>query len=303
MIQHHIHSAIDKQKWDLCIAQSFNTKVYAYSWYLDIVSPNWEALILNDYEAVFPLTCKKFGFHYLYQPFFAQQLGCFSKEIQTANMHHEWVKLLPEKFKYIDIYLNDATDHSQFKSSVFRKRKNYILDLHQSFEHISKIFSDHTKRNIKKARRYNHTIKPCEASEVIAAYRKSKGEETKELQAKHYTMLEQLMGVLRQKNMLHTVGVYDDKNTKLCSAAFILTNDRIYYMMGSNTPEGKENRSMYFLFNHIIEHFCTKQLILDFEGSERNGIARFFKGFGAEKQFYIHLRINRLPWYIRWLKK
>jgi hypothetical protein len=74
-------------------------------------------------------------------------------------------------------------------------------------------------------------------------------------------------------------------------------------MMGSSHIDGKEKRSMYLLFNHVIEQFCNKNLVLDFEGSERAGIARFFKGFGADKQFYFHLRINRLPWYIRWLKK
>jgi hypothetical protein len=303
LIQHYSHTDIDKHKWDNCIAQSVNNRVYAYSWYLDIVSPNWEALVVNDYEAVFPLTCKKMGFHYLYQPFFTQQLGFFSKATLPADKHFDIIKSLPSKYRYIDIYLNDATDHSQFKTHILRKRKNYVLNLNLPFEKITKAFSDHTKRNLKKATRINQHIQPCDASAVIAAYKKHKGEETKELEPKHYMMLEKLMAELRQRNMLHTLGVYDEKQQLMSSAAFILSNDRIYYMMGSSHIDGKEKRSMYLLFNHVIEQFCNKNLVLDFEGSERAGIARFFKGFGADKQFYFHLRINRLPWYIRWLKK
>ena len=46
---------IDKKHWDDCISKSFNGNVYAWSWYLDIVHPKWEALVENDYERVMAL--------------------------------------------------------------------------------------------------------------------------------------------------------------------------------------------------------------------------------------------------------
>jgi len=45
MIIYHKHHEIDRDRWDECIRKSFNGIIYAYSWYLDIVSPQWEALI------------------------------------------------------------------------------------------------------------------------------------------------------------------------------------------------------------------------------------------------------------------
>ena len=79
MIQHLKHDQIDKWKWDETIKHSFNGTIYAYSWYLDIVCPGWEALIKNDHEYVMPLTAgKKYGVDYIYPPFFSQQLGIFS---------------------------------------------------------------------------------------------------------------------------------------------------------------------------------------------------------------------------------
>ncbi len=72
------HENIDKKKWDNCIAHANNSLIYAYSYYLDAMSENWNALVMNDYEAVMPLTwAKKFGFRYLRQPVFTQQLGIF----------------------------------------------------------------------------------------------------------------------------------------------------------------------------------------------------------------------------------
>ena len=75
------YQEIDKAKWDDCINQSINKLIYAESVYLDAMAENWDAIIMNDYEAVMPLTWKKkFGIKYLYQPAFIQQGGIFSRK-------------------------------------------------------------------------------------------------------------------------------------------------------------------------------------------------------------------------------
>ncbi|VAW26447.1 hypothetical protein MNBD_BACTEROID04-1052, partial [hydrothermal vent metagenome] len=55
MIYYYKRNQIDIVKYDTCITKSINTRVYANSWYLDIVADNWDVLVLNDYEAVMPL--------------------------------------------------------------------------------------------------------------------------------------------------------------------------------------------------------------------------------------------------------
>ena len=49
------NSEIDRKKWDRCIATSLQQLPYAYSWYLDAAAENWDAIVINNYEAVFPL--------------------------------------------------------------------------------------------------------------------------------------------------------------------------------------------------------------------------------------------------------
>ena len=55
---------IDVNKWDACIKDS-STLMYAFSWYLDELCPNWDALIVEKegrYVACFPVPWKrKFG--------------------------------------------------------------------------------------------------------------------------------------------------------------------------------------------------------------------------------------------------
>ena len=75
------HREIDKVKWDQRLETALTSRIYAYSWYLDVVSPNWCALIEDDYESIFPIPIqKRIGIFYISQPLFTQQLGLFSSK-------------------------------------------------------------------------------------------------------------------------------------------------------------------------------------------------------------------------------
>ena len=88
---------IDKSKWDRCIDTAENGLIYAYSFYLDAMSENWDALIVNDYEMVMPLTWKKkYTIYYLYQPVFTASLGIFGNNI-SAEMVKSFLEKIPVK--------------------------------------------------------------------------------------------------------------------------------------------------------------------------------------------------------------
>ena len=79
---------INKSLWDQCIKKAVNGRVYAYSWYLDIMADNWDALIIGDetYETVFPLTYRsKYGISYLYQPFLPNNWEFFQQNRLHLN--------------------------------------------------------------------------------------------------------------------------------------------------------------------------------------------------------------------------
>ncbi len=44
-VQYLKHHEIDKQRWDACIQEARNAQIYALSWYLDVVTPGWEAIV------------------------------------------------------------------------------------------------------------------------------------------------------------------------------------------------------------------------------------------------------------------
>src|SRR6476469_4432094 len=143
---------IDKIKWDACISGARNGLVYGYSFYLDHMSKNWDALIMNDYEAVMPLTWnKKYQIEYLYQPFFTASLGIFANRL-SAKLVKIFLENIPTKYKYWDIYLNHGNLFPVL-GFEFYTRSNYILSLDKGFESIRRSYSQNHVRNIKKAER------------------------------------------------------------------------------------------------------------------------------------------------------
>ena len=134
-IQYLTYEQIDKAKWDVCIDKAVNGLIYGYSFYLDNMADNWDALVLDDYEAVMPLTWKKkYSILYLYQPFLTAQLGVFGTTMSTELLER-FIQRIPVKFKYIDIYLNQQNVFSIPKFDLY-KRSNYILNMDKPYNYL-----------------------------------------------------------------------------------------------------------------------------------------------------------------------
>lgn len=303
MIHYLKHKEIDKKKWDECIDRSVNNLIYAYSWYLDIVSPNWNALAENDYESVMPLTArKKYGVDYLYPPYFAQQLGIFSKEKISQDKVNEFLNAIPSHYKFIEIYLNTQ---NTFEISGFQVKKNVNieLDLNSSYETLHKKFSDDIKRNIKKAEKHRVSMrKNISPSDIIKIFRKNTGKKINNLTDKNYKVLLNLIDSSIKKGYAETWGGFTKEN-KLCAGiVWLVKNNRAIFLFSATNANAKKSGAMPFLINNFIRENANKKMILDFEGSNLPGLARFYNGFGSKETVYLQIRKNKLPKFIRWIK-
>jgi len=302
LINYITHQQIDKVKWNECIEHSLNPLIYGFSWYLDEAAPNWDALVLDDYEAVFPLThARKYFINYLYQPLFTQQLGLFYKYLLGAEELENFINSIPKKFRFVDIALNES-NHFETERIDLIKRKNYVLDLEKNYSKLSKNFGDHTLRNIKKSKKNSLKIIPQNYTDTIQLYIGQKSEQTLKVTSEDYSRFSKIVAAIQKNAQMNCLGITNEKNEIIASAIFSISNNRITYQMGISTKEGREKRAMYFLFDQIVEQYSEQKYLLDFEGSDITGIAQFFKGFGATKTIYFKLRINNLPWYVKWLK-
>src|ERR1035437_1377627 len=278
MINYIEHKNINKQKWDACINESANASIFIYSWYLDIVSENWSALVLNDYEAVFPLASKsKYKINYIVQPFFTRYFGLFSKTEITKKLITSFLKAIPEKFKYVEFCLHETLD---FVAPEYAKteRKFQLLDLNSSYEILYKGYSDNAKRSVKKAIKAELIVKNNVAPEVIVnLFKSTKGGELGVFKPNDYKILLALMNVCVKQNIAKSVAVYDKENN-LCAAGFFMKSDnRFVFLKSGVTDYGKANGAMHFLFDSFIKQYSGEENILDFGGSSVDTVARFYR--------------------------
>ena len=293
---------IDKTKWDACISQASNGLIYPYSFYLDAMSKHWDALVLNDYEAVMPLTWnKKYGFYYLYLPAFTASLGVFGKNL-NKELIDDFIRSIPSKFKLIEISLNAGNIIGDLKPFSLL-RSNYILHLNKPYEEIYKAYRDSHKRNISKALQLGCSISREIPVDEIIQLNKEQLQHIDGTKPEDYPNFKKLHEFLKNKGQAKTYAVVDPKNKVLASAVFFFSHNRAYYIMVGNHPEGKTLGASHALIDAFIKDHADQDLILDFEGSDIRNLAFFYSSFGATEEIYPALKINKLPWYIRLLKK
>jgi hypothetical protein len=301
-IQYLSYYQIDKQKWDACITKAGNGLIYGYSLYLDTMAHYWDALILNDYEVIMPLTWnKKYGIHYLYQPFFTACLGLFGDPI-TADLMTDFLRAIPAKFKYWDIYLNQA-NRFHLKQFELYDRVNYVLPLNNSYENIFKAYRINLKRNIKKATQLNCVIrKNIDIEEVIAlALEQSQG--VSPATTEDYNRFKKLYGQLYAQQKATTYGIYLPSGQLVASCALFFSHRRAYYILVGNHPNGKTIGASHSLIDAFIKDYAGKDLLLDFEGSDISSLAFFYSSFGATAEMYVGLKQNNLPKIMQLFKK
>lgn len=287
MIRYLKHTQIDKMRWDEGIDNSRNRLVYAHSWYLDIVSPGWEAIVDDGYRTLMPLPVKsKFGLKYLVQPVFTQQLGMFSANDLSETIILEYINRIPKQYFRQVFNLNCGNVLSP--STKLTNRINYELDLNHDYSELYQHFNENTRRNVKRARTSGCLPeKSVDVDLFLAHYRKNAREDLNNF------MLEKLKAIIstcisRGKGEIDLV--LNKQGNIIAGTFFILDEDRIIYAASFSTPEGMEHSSTFCIMDDMIRRNANTPHILDFEGSMIPGVARFFAGFGAEAKVYQQYR-------------
>ena len=294
---------IDYQKWDSCMAGSPFGIVYANSWFLDRICPNWDAMIWGDYLYIMPLVnSSKFGISYIYQPFFTQQLGVFSVFPIEPEVVNQFLIHIPDTFRLTDMKLNwgnvPTTDQFRIKSNT-----NYHIDLQPEAGIIQAKYNTNTQRNIRKAIQNKVSISLVyDIVSFIEFTRSNLKDKSPEVQDKHYLALQNVISHSLNHQFGEIYGAYDGGNNLIAAAFFVNSNNRSIYLAASSNDTGTMQSAMFLLIDTYIRNNAGENMELDFEGSNIAGIARFYAGFGAKPQTYYSVHQNRLPKLLRIFK-
>jgi hypothetical protein len=296
---YHIHylrrKDIDTEKWDACIHL-----IYGKSYYLDhMTAGQWDALVKGDYEVVMPLTWKKkWGVRYLYQPPFTQQLGLFATDMIPPPLIDAFLKESGRHYKFAEIFLNYQNAHPGLQPFT-----NFILDLHTSHGELTAGYGPSLPNDLKKAGRSSlQYTGDIDLLQTLSLYQQYCSPRLPHVKEEAYTRFQALCITLQQKGQLLLRGVRDSRQQLLATALLPRDKNRLYLVQSTVSVAGREKKANHFLLDRLIHEFAGQDLVLDFEGSEEPGIARFYRNFGSQDQPYYYYDHNKLSWPFRLFK-
>lgn len=289
MIKFLKHNEIDFQKWDECLAKCVNNNIYAQSWYLNIVCKKWNALVLDDYQAIMPLCERvKWGIFTIRQAVFSQQLGLFSK---NANQDvDEFISSIPKKYLYINFNLNSYNTSSKFS---FKENLNHEIFIDSNKNKITELYSKSVKKNISKALSHSLSISlVADNADQFCNQKKMLGKNymNERLNDTQYKLINYCLAY--KKGRIFSVQY---KGLNCCSVFVSFFNNRLTLHSSYCNDIGKKYGAFFFLLNHILTSEEFNSFTFDFEGSNMDGIAKRNLGFGAKSTHYQSVKLSRIP--------
>lgn len=289
-IQYLKRPAVDSNKWNACIAVASNGLVYAYTHYLDSMADDWDALVLNDYEAVMPVPWRrKWSIYYLYQPFLTAQLGVFGNDLNQETFAG-FLNAVPKKFRLWEFSLNHKNLFAVPGFNLY-KRSNYVLPLQKSYEELYRGYRENIKRNIKKSVACGCTITNDVSVDAIIDLARLQASDVGE---KDFQNFKTLFGLLTEEGDAKTYGVLSNRDELLASCVFFFSHNRAYYILVGNHSAGRALGASHALIDAFIKDHAGQNLLLDFEGSDIPNLAFFYSSFGAAEEKYAAVKFKRL---------
>ncbi len=278
---------IDRTKWDACVEKSTTPLVYGLSWYLDIVAENWDGLVEGDYEAVFPLIWRqKFMIKYIYNPDFVSRLALFSINDLSETEIQCFFKRIKKKFLFADFFIETIPKFRVPKGFNVSERTNYVLHLNKSYAELFSEFDKAHKKNINKSLSNSIELRLSDEINNVVLMKKEVWQRNGIVSSEN-----KLFDILSECHIHNRSVVYSAySDNMLCAAAYFKKIGKQFTLVSGSTELARKNGAMYLILDRFIQQNSNPEMVLDFAGSNIKSIADWNKGFGAEKQSYLHLK-------------
>lgn len=295
------NSEINFVRWDHCINNALNGNIFAYSWYLNIICENWDALVLGDYDYVMPiLQHEKFKRNMIFSSRLGNRLGIFSNKIITNEIVTAFINQIPVKFQLINLLLNKFNKLNQKTSTL----KTYEMDLIRSYLKSAEKYSNHFHKciHIAVSKRIS-VIQAITPNELIHFAFKKNSIANPRLNASDIQKLRMIIAYGIRYNLVEMYGAYTAENNLCAAALFMKSKRKIHLMFNAINKEGLESFALHYLIDKFIESHSEKTLTLNIENVIVRNDIDFFSGVGAHEYQYKRYYVNRLPWYYKFLIK
>ena len=290
------NNQIDKEKWNKSLSKCINPYTYAYSWYLDTVCQNWDAIIADDYSILIPLPNYGKLFFTIYQPPLTPKLGIFYSSNLSKTYQDIFINDLPSNYKNFKLTFN--------KYNTLRNNKNitkkyfYSLDLYNSYNKHLERYSTHLQSiiNDTKNKEY-YIINGLATNEIIAFLNKAKYFDNNN----DYDTLRRVLSLTSLRKLSSIYAVFSNQNELVGIGIFVLSSFTADLLVIKAKEDNEKIIS--FLIDKFIKTNSGKGITLNFECNNEENLTKNYSEFGASKQYLEQLTFTKLPRFFQFFNK
>ncbi len=293
--------AIDKKRWDNHIIAYGLGMPYARFEYLDIATgKQWEALVSNDYQYVYPLPFEyKLGLKFYAQPMLCQQLGLIGPE-PNEQLHSTFLNQIPSNYGSYNLKCNEKNTLGS-TTFLIEHRTNFVLDLNLDYSALSQKFSKSLRKRIRQSTAY-YQLQIVQDIDMVVTFYQNEMEKRLRLGSEKYELIANILQWLQSKKLGICYAAFN-KNNQIEAMLFVgESSKRIINLFGASNNEGRNNFAMHFILNEVIKKFSDRDMIFDFEGSDIPGVSSFYQSFGSTNRSYPQLIKEQLPFWFKMLR-
>ncbi|MDH6306225.1 hypothetical protein M2459_002939 [Parabacteroides sp. PF5-5] len=288
--------------------------VFSRDWWLDAVcgEGKWDVLLVEEKDRILaamplyiphPKIVSMPPYTQTMGPWFAPEAGD-AKYTSILGRRQSLCKAFTDTLKKYPSFLQNfhyrITDWLPFYWEGYKQttRYTYLLEDIKDTHHLWENMSQHTRRNITKAKdKLGIQVKRgISLEDFLRIYTLT----FKRQQQKppHEEVLKRLITVCRERKQGDLWGAYD-KEGRLHAVSFIVWQESsAYYLAGGSDPALRDSGAHSLVLWEGIQAVSQHTDLFDFEGSMMPGVERFFREFGAiQTPFFTISRGERSLYY------
>lgn len=249
--------AVEDEKWDGCVAASANGSAFVSTWFLDLICDDWEAIVLDDYDAVMPLPLRRqMGLKQVYHPSLLPYSGIVNRIPLVPDVVMKMIETVP--YRNIHLVMNV---HNRLPLSFTSKLQTYrypVLDLISDLDWIEKHFRDDMHSIIELYQEKQLTvIRDLNVADYMLFLRQTIG-----IRDHEYAGLQHVMAyALRYKS----AGMYAayDKNNQMIAGAFLLKSNGCLALLHCMANDDNYSGVKAIIY-HVLKYNAGSNLTLEF---------------------------------------
>ena len=315
------HNEIDRPEWEAFLLSSPQGNCFARPGYMDIIAPGWRAVEVRDQgklQAILPLNWRsKGGFNASLQPPFAQCWGLYLAPTPPALSGHypvySWkakvvraaVEAMPADLHWFVHGFSPDFDYPlpfHWAGFELRTRYTYRRSLDCTPEALLAGLNKDRQRYVRQATAAGALARPGTPAELLALVKATReggkditGGQPLELLARliEWGIAEGVASIL----------VAEQDGQVAAGGLFLRHGGTTTYLLGAQNPALKSAAAPTLVVFGAMARGLGPGCTFDFEGSMIQGIEAFFRGMGGAPLPYLYIQKNRLPLWVRWIRK